>query len=141
MATILFLRNTTTSGVSGYQDLSAAQGASVATGVVNTTASGTEIQWTATAGGSVIAWISGRSPTGGWTLSGTVTFEIYALESNMNANIGARARLFKRTAAGVITEIGGGPFNDGVEFSTSAGLMTWTGTPSSTPFAEDDQLI
>lgn len=142
MATVLYLRDTQTNGIgSGTYDLNTEAGSATTTNVVGTTSGGTEIQWTDTNGGSVVEWISGRSPTGGWTLSGTVTFSIWAQESNMNANIGARARLFKRTSGGTVTEIGGGPWNDGVEFSTSATEMVWTGTPTSTSFAEDDRLI
>lgn len=141
MATKLFLRNTAANGIGTYYDMGTTAGGASATGVVDTVASGTEIQWTRTAGGTVLEWISGRSPAGGWTLSGTMTFSIWANQSHMNANCGARARVFKRTAAGVESEIGGGPYNDGVEFGTSAAEMTWTGTPTSTAFAEDDRLI
>lgn len=141
MATKLFLRNTAASGIGVFQDMLTTAGSASDTGVVNTTASGTEIQWTQTAGGTALEWISGRVPAGGFTLAGTMTFSIWAHESNMNANCGARARVFKRTAAGSESEIGGGPFDDGVEFGTAAAEMVWTGTPTSTAFAEDDRLI
>ena len=142
MATKLFLRETTNNGIGAYRDMVTAAGASSTTGVVNTQASGTEIQWTKTAGGAVLEWISGRVPAGGFTLAGTMTFSIWAIESNMNANAGARARVFKRTAAGSESEIGGGPWNDGIEFSPTADTeMVWTGTPTSTAFAENDRII
>lgn len=139
MATKLFLRNTAANGIGTFFDMLATAGAGSATGVVNSAASGTQIQWTRTAGGTVLEYISGRVPAGGFTLSGTMTFSIWAHESNAQANCGARARVFKRAANGTVTEIAGGPWNDGVEFGTSAAEMTWTGTPTSTAFAEDDR--
>lgn len=141
MATKLFLRDTSNSGIGNFYDMVGSAGSSTSTGVVNTTASGTEIQWTRTAGGTVLEWISGRVPSGGFTLSGTMTFSIWAQESNMLANCGARARVFKRAANGTETEVGGGPYNDGVEFGTSTGEFDWTGTPSSTSFAENDRIV
>ena len=142
MATKLFIRNTALNGIGNFYDMVTTAGSSAATGVVNTAASGTQIQWTRTAGGTVLEFISGRVPSGGFTLSGTMSFSIWAHESNMSANAGARARVFKRTSGGTETEVGGGPYNDGVEFSTpNTAEMTWTGTPTSTAFAEDDRII
>jgi hypothetical protein len=59
----------------------------------------------------------------------------------MNANIGLRHRVFKRTAAGVVSELGGGPFDDGVEFSTSATEMLSGGNVTDTSFAENDRIL
>jgi hypothetical protein len=117
-----------------------APGSSADTVVTNTTASGTEIQATKTAGGSTVAWISGRVPTGGFTLT-AVDISLWELESNMSANIGGRFRLFKRTSGGTITELAGGPFDDGTEMATSNQEDTWTGNPTDTAFAEDDRII
>src|SRR5678816_2979974 len=115
MATKLFLRETTVTAIGSFRDMLASAGASLTTGVVNTAGSGTQIQWTKTAGGAVLEWISGRVPVGGFTLSGTMTFNIWASESATAANAGGRVRVFKRTAAGSESEVGGGPYNDGVE--------------------------
>jgi len=117
-----------------------APGSSSDTTVTNTTASGTEIQATKTAGGSTVAWISGRVPAGGFTLT-AVDISLWQLESNMSANIGGRFRLFRRTSGGTITELGGGPFDDGAEMATTNQEDTWTGNPTDTAFAEDDRLI
>jgi hypothetical protein len=108
-------------------------------GVVDTVASGTEIQWTVTAGGAVLEWISGRVPAGGFTLAGTMTFNLWALESNMNANCGARVRVYRYT--GSLAEVGGGPYSHGTEFTTGKVEYTWTGAPTSTGFNEDDRLV
>ena len=110
---------------------------------VNTAASGTQIQWTRTAGGTALEFISPPIGAGGFTLSGTMNFQINAYENSMNANIGARARVFKYSG-GSETEVGGGPWDDGVEFGSTVGTygnFAWTGTPSSTSFAEDDRII
>lgn len=143
--TTLWLRDTTNNGITGtgdgiLYDMVDVQGAASATSVTNTTASGTEIQLTDTAGGSTLAWISGRAPSGGFTLTSTDIW-INALESSMNANVGGRYRVFKRTSAGVLTELGGGPFNDGVEFATALTTMTWSGNVTDTAFAEDDRIL
>lgn len=141
MATKLFLRSTQNNGVGAtYFDMGTAAGAGAATGVVNSAASGTEIQWTQSAGGAVLQFISGRAPAGGFTLTST-DISIWAAESNAQANAGGRYRVFKRTAAGVETELGGGPFNDGVEFGTSAAEMLWAGNVTDTAFAEDDRIL
>jgi hypothetical protein len=87
-----------------------------------------------------VAWISGRAPSGGFTLT-TTDVDAWCHESHMNANIGGRYRVFKRTAAGSVSELGGGPFNDGVEFGTSAASMTWAGNVTDTAFAEDDRIL
>lgn len=144
MATVLVLRSTVLNAIgSTYLDMYAEYGASATTLVVNTAASGTEIQWTNTGGGSVRQWVSGRVPSGGFTLSGTVTFSIWARESNMNANCGIRCRLFKRTAAGVETEISSGwAYGSPTELDPSALTeYVWTGSPASTVFAEDDRIL
>lgn len=141
MATKLFLRETTNNGIGSFRDMVTTAGSSLTTGVVNTTASGTNIQWTKTAGGAVLEWISGRVPAGGFTLSGTMTFNIWASESNMSANAGGRARYYIRTAAGSETEIATSPADDGVEFGTSRAAMNWTEVPTSTAFSENDRLV
>jgi hypothetical protein len=81
MATKLFLRSTQANGIGAtYFDMAATAGSGTATAVVNTAGSGTEIQWTQTAGGSVIQFVSGRAPSGGFTLT-TTDISIWAQES------------------------------------------------------------
>jgi hypothetical protein len=148
MASKLFLRNTTLNGITDtgdgivYDMLKDAAGAAADTAVVNTSASGTEIQWTKTAGGSTIAFISGRVPAGGFTLT-TGDISIWALESNMNANCGGRYRVYRYQPGGTVTELGGGPFNDGVEFSVNPtfGEMTWLGNHTDQAFSENDRIL
>lgn len=149
MATKLYLTGVQNNGIgAGEYDMrtSGTPGAGSETdqGWSETVASGTEIQFDLTSGasGQVIEWVSGRTPAGGFTLSGAMNFSFRARESNMNANIGMRARVYRRTPAGVYTEVGGGPFNDGVELGTSNAVMTWSGTPSAgLAFAENDRVV
>lgn len=146
MATKLYLLTSQLNAISNYRDMTdTPEDAAVDTAVVATAGGGSNLQWTVTASGELLAWISGKSPAGGWTLGlgSTMTFNIWAQESNMNANAGGRARVYKRTAAGVETEIAG-PFDDGVEFGATGqrGVFNWTGNaPSATSFAEDDRII
>ena len=97
-------------GTDDVYDMLATFGAASDTLVVNTQASGTEILFTKTAGGSSVAFVSGRVPAGGFTLTSTF-LSAWLHESNMNANCGGRFRLFKYTpgAPATLTEIGGGP--------------------------------
>ena len=139
--TKLYLRNTQTNGIgSTYYDLLTTAGSSSDTAVVNSTASGTEIQFTKTAGGAIAQWISGRAPVGGFTLTST-DVSLWLQEDLAATNIGGRYRIFKRAADTTETEIGGGPFDDGVEFGTTATEETWTGNVTDTAFAEDDRIL
>jgi hypothetical protein len=98
VATKLFLRSSQANGIGAtYFDMLTTAGSGSATAVVNSAASGTEIQWTDTAGGSVVQFVSGRAPSGGFTLTST-DISIWALESNGQANCGGRFRVFKRAA-------------------------------------------
>ena len=137
-----YLRNTQTNGIgSTYYDLSETAGASADTAVVNTTAGGTEIQFTKTAGGAIAQWISGRVPAGGFTLT-SVDVSIAAIESGNAVNVGLRLRVFKREAGGTETEVGGGPFDDGVELpSIPSDAQTFSADVTDTAFAEDDRVL
>lgn len=141
MATKLFLRSTQTNPIGGiYFDMVIAAGAGSTTVVVDTDGS-TEKQWTQTSGGSLIQWVSGRAPSGGFTLT-TSDISIWAHESATAGNAGGRYRLFKRTLAGVETELLAGPFDDGVEFTkTTPTEMLWPGNPTDTVFVEDDRIL
>lgn len=140
----LFPRRTTTIGIGNFMDLLLAMGSTTATtAVVNTAASGTEIQWTKTAGGLVAEWITNRFKsdwTGGDTTT-SFTARITALESNVSANVTFRLRLFRRTPSGTETECA--RYDHPTEFATSAGLYSATSMTAvtSTIFNEDDRLV
>lgn len=136
--TTLFLRNTTTNGIPGYRDMLPVAGAATSTAVVNTSANA-EDPWTDTPGGAQMIWVSGRVPVGGFTLSGPITFNIWAHESNAAANEGARAIVHRRTTGGI--ENNGQLFDDGVEFALTTTEMGWTGAPTAITFLEDERLV
>ena len=142
MATKLFLRNTQANGIGAtYFDMLTTAGASAATAAVTTTNGGTEIQWTQSADGAELLFISGRAPVGGFTLT-TTDISIWAHESGTGVDAGGAYRIFKRAANGTETELGGGLYSDGVEFTkTTPTEMTWTGNPTDTAFAENDRIL
>ena len=142
MATKLFLRSTQNNGIgSTYFDMTTAAGSSSTTAATTTTASGDNIPWTQTAGGSEILFISGRAPSGGFTLT-TTDISIWAHESGTGVNTGGGYRLFKRDSLGIETELLGGQYEDGVEFTkTTPTEMTWAGNPTDTIFLEDDRIL
>ena len=139
MATTLYLRSSTTaqsdSGTS-YEDVLTTAGSAATTKTANTTASGTEI--------ILGSWITGRLPAGGIANIGAITLNLYGFENNLNANCTFGARFYKRTAAGVETELlSTGRVNDNVEFpATSVSLMNWVYTPNQNrTFAENDRIV
>lgn len=138
MATKLFLRNTNDNGVgSSYEDMVTTPGASEESITENSTNGGTEIQILNAGGGN---WISGYTPPGGFILT-SVDISIWAAELNMANNVGGRFRVFKRAADGTETEVGGGPFDDGVEWGTGLAEFTWVGNVTDTAFAVDDRIL
>lgn len=137
----LFLRSTQTNGIGAtYYDLDIVAGALSDTAVVDTVLNGTEIQFTKTAGGSVVQFISGRAPVGGFTLTST-DISVWLLQSSLLNNVGGRYRIFKRTAAGVETDITGTPFDSGIEATAVNAEYAWTGNVTDTVFAEDDRVL
>ncbi len=147
MATELKLRNTRLSGLGQndrtFYDLSTTFGTTAISPskIVNTQASGTEIQFTDTAGGGfVVEFVSGRTPSGGFTLT-TASVSLWLAQSMTTANVKGRVRLFKLAPAGTETELAGGPFDDDIEPGTSLTEMTWTADPTDTAFAENDRLL
>src|SRR5512139_2024524 len=135
----LYLRNTTWD--SNRYKLDPSRGAGVQTKIVNTAAGGTDIQWTVSAGGAVIEWCS-PSLTEAVNISGTVTINIWAQESNMSANAGGRARLYKVSADRATWTAIGGPWDDGVEFGFggSRTVFHWTGATTATDFAVGERI-
>jgi len=138
MATTLYIRDTVTAQAdsgTAYEDILTTAGASATTKDANTTASGTEI--------ALGQWITGRIPAGGVAALGTITLNLYGLESNTAANATFGVRAYRRTAAGVETEmISTGRVNDNVELTASVTLMNWVATPNQNrAFAENDRIV
>lgn len=105
-----YLQRTTNYGVGTFYDMTETPVTQTpATGVVNTFAgSSGEAQWTRTAGGTVLEWVSPRFPDSWYfdnvtVMSGGSPFVIarahgliYAIESNAAANATIRARFYRR---------------------------------------------
>lgn len=137
----LYLRSTQTNGLgSTYYDLDIVAGSASDTAVVNTELNGMEVQFTKTAGGAIAQFISGRAPVGGFTLTST-DISLWLAQSSLVNNVGGRYRIFKRTAAGVETDITGTPFDNGIEATISNAEYTWTGNVTDTVFAENDRVL
>jgi hypothetical protein len=100
----VYLRRTAVNAIGTFFDALPTFGeTSFTTGVVNTVASGTQIQWTRTAGGTVLEWITGRIAPPGWTISQASVIAdgvVWALESATAANCGITIKLFRRQPDG-----------------------------------------
>ena len=96
MPTDFFLRSVASGlGGAGQRGLSQRRGRASSTVITNATASGTNIQVTATAGGQALTWFS-EPITEAITISGTVTVNVRGLESANTVNAG-RGILIERT--------------------------------------------
>ena len=137
--TKLYLRNTQLNNIGAtYYDLLLTAGSSADTAVVDATVAGTEIQFTKTAGGSLVNFITPPLALA-YTLT-TTDISSWFKESTDLVNVGARARFFKYSS-GSESELTGGPFDDGVEFTTSDAEYTWTANHGDTAFAVGDRLL
>lgn len=139
MATKLFLRDTVATAVStdSYY-MSTSAGTSTAGMTVVSTTSTAGQQWTTSTGTGVIRFVTGPADTA-FTLTNT-DISIWAIESNMNANNGGGYQVFKISTSGVETAVGGGRFDDGVEFGTTIAEMTWAGNVTDTAFSTGQRL-
>ena len=137
MATNLYLAKTSTR-VSGYYDLDASSISSGETFVVNTAASGTNIQWTVTAGGSTAAWISPPLASGVTITTGTMY--AYEQESNAKANCKGRLKVYRYTG-GSESDSMGGPFDDDVEMDNALRADSWTANVTDVAFSAGDRIV
>lgn len=125
-------------GYSGYNVARLTRGASTATAIVNTTSGGTDIQWTVTAGGAALSFCT-RPLSAAVTISGTVTVNIWAVESATQANAVSRLKVFKLTPDGTKTLFS--TLTAGAELPTTIAAQNYTGTPTSTAFAVGDRIV
>jgi hypothetical protein len=73
------------------------------------------------------------------TISGTVSFAFWALETSMNANATVRCALYRVDAEGALTLIIDASF--GTELGTTNALKSWSGSPTSTACKKGDRLL
>lgn len=146
MATTLYLRTTSLGfdlGFATEQTLSTTAGAGNSLPTTPTTASGNHIVLgTGGPQGSTCHAIQ----VGAFTCSGTISFNYWAAEDTMSANAGMAAVVsrYDSTGAFVSDVVAQGNANhaDGVEMAVSTpGLLTWSATPTSTTFANNDYLV
>jgi predicted acyl esterase len=75
----------------------------------------------------------------GFTLSGSISINLWGLESNMAANAALALRIDKVSAKD-FTLVTVSDSKDDAELGTAAAAMTWTTTPTSTVFAKGDRI-
>jgi hypothetical protein len=119
------------------------KGRASTTKVTNTTASGTNITVTDTAGGTIVQWYSAPLRTA-VTISGTVTASIRGLESATTVNAGV-GFLVERVSNDGTTVLGTIVADSTIpatitEFSTSDAAKTGTYTPTSTAMSVGDRI-
>lgn len=136
-ATTKFYLRDAASDVSGYKLADITPGSAMTTSVTNTAASGTNIQITATAGGSTIKWLT-RPLAANVTISGTATCNIWGLESNNQANASLRCRYFKYSGGSEGAQIFIAQASS--ELTTSATAKSMSATPTSTAFSAGDRI-
>jgi hypothetical protein len=146
--TILYARRVGTSGIGNFFDLSLTRNTTqdFTTAVVNTAAAATEIQWTRTAGGTLLEWISPRMKAPGWTVDSATLFtsvNYFACESDAAANCKLRLRVFRRTPTGTETLVA--TWDKATELGVCATFSQGTLSPATlagtVSFAEDDRVV
>lgn len=104
-----------------------------------TTAGGTEIQATDSAGGNAIQWITPKIIEQVTITTMNVYFRSYESGTGVNASI--RARLYKVGTDNSITELGGSPFDFGTELGTSAAGKLITCNITDTTFNIGERIL
>lgn len=137
MPTTFYLQNGG-AGYSGYNVARLSRGSGVTTATVDTTNGGTDIQWTLTSGGTALSFCT-RPLSSAVTISGTVTVNVWAVESATQANAGFRMKLYKLTPGGTKTLFA--TLDRGAELPTTIAAQNYTGTPTSTSFAIGDRIV
>ena len=142
-----------------YKKADATQGSSKVTAVINSAAGAISGQFwpstnaahilTKTAGGTPIVWISAPLASG-VTISGTITPNLWGLESAIQCNCGARYEVLRWSvsadgivsAGGIVSSLGISSDGGLSEWGTSAAVRTApTLTPTSTTFKAGDRIV
>lgn len=88
----------------------------------------------------ILAWQFRTPPlASAVTISGTISFDLWPVESSMSANAAVRVVLWKQSPDGTMTLIVNSTV--GTEMGTSAAQQSWTATPTSTACAIGDVLV
>ncbi|HAT72589.1 MAG TPA: hypothetical protein DCS63_07220 [Elusimicrobia bacterium] len=145
-ATTVYLGDTVSSINPGDDDerrLNRLRGAALVTYTKNTMAGpvtppNTATQITRTAAGTAIIWYS--DPLDEVTISGNVSFNIWARESATQANAGLTGELLRASASGAILSVIAAVHVPTVELGTSLAARTWTKVPTPTALSNGDRL-
>lgn len=143
MATKLFLKqfNNSGPGLTAYKYASLTQSVlAFITSVTRTTASGTKIQATDVSSGTVLKWISPPVAVP-FTLSGTVTFNLWAKEATTSVNVTVSMELAKYSGGSEGASFVAATFGSPTELTATIGAKNWTGSPSSTTFNVGDRIV
>jgi hypothetical protein len=98
----------------------------------------TPTQFTGFSAGPVLTWYS--HPLKAVTISGNLTFNLWAMENNVLANATVTAELLRADNSGNITATIATAVLDRVELTTAFGLQNWTKTPGVTSLVDGDRL-
>lgn len=140
MPTRLYLRDLASSlGGAGQKTLSEMAGRAAVTTTTNTTASGTNITITATAGGQALSWFS-EPVTEAVTVSGSITQNIRVRESATSVNAGIALLLERCNNAGTVQSTVLARAVIGTEAGTTESARNAARTPTSTTFAVGERI-
>lgn len=107
--------------------------------VTNTTASGTSIQATDSAGGTVLTWLS--PPLAAVTIAGPIRVNVRGRESANAANAGRRILIERTNGAGAVQSTIVALTNHGTELTTTDAVNSvWNITPTSTALSAGDRI-
>lgn len=136
----MFLRSDPSDlGVTGQLLARPYRGALSNTAQTNTTAGGTNIQITQTAGGTALSWFT--FPVGAVTIAGSITVNVRGLESAGTVNAGPAIEIQHCNAAGsVLGTILATTAVTATEYTTSDGASNASFTPTSTAIANGDRI-
>jgi len=162
-ATKVFLKNATSklgdgtgmvSSTMRFRNASATQGSSAASDTINSIGGTVTGQYwpssttghilTTTAGGSIReTWVSAPLASG-VTISGTITPNLWGLESNAACNCGARYEVLRWSVkdGGIVSSLGISTDDGVTEWGTTSAVRTApTLTPTSTAFVTGDRIV
>ena len=109
------------------------------TAVTNSTTSGTSIQFTKTAGGTALKWITPPLASSA-TIAGTIYMNTWGLESSASCNCTFAFTVKKYTAGAESTALlTASAF--GSELTTSNANQNWSATPASVSFSAGDRIV
>lgn len=123
----------------GYKLARTTRGSSSTSIVINPANGSNNSVWTLTSGGSVTAWITEALEA--QTISGTTTFNFWALESQVQLDAYASVELFKLPRGSTTETSIFGPVRDDVEIGAASSALNWSGTLASTSFNKGDRIV